>query len=63
LTVHTPFTAKHCRAVRQTSDGVQSASLAAVHAAMAAVHLPAKAHCVDFLQSALSSATQRPFSA
>jgi len=63
LTVHTPPMAVHCRAVRHTSERVQSASVAAMHASPESEQLPANAHCDDFLQSALSRATQRPFSA
>ena len=63
LTVQTPPTAVHCRAVRHTSEVRQSLSVAATHAPAKSEHLPAKAHCADLLQSALSRATQRPSSA
>jgi len=55
--------AVHCRAVRQTSDVAQSASVAAMQVLPSSVHLPAKLHWVDFLQSALERETQVPFSA
>jgi hypothetical protein len=55
--------AVHCFAVRQTSAAKQSASVAATHAFMASVHLPAKAHCEERRQSPFSFAMQRPFSA
>lgn len=62
-TVQMPPMAVHCRAVRHTSDGVQSALLAAMQTLPSRVHFPAKLHWEDFLQSALERATHAPFSA
>src|SRR5205814_1592184 len=51
FTAQTPITAEHCPAVRQTSELVQSTSVAAMHASPAREHLPANAHWDEALHS------------